>query len=182
MVPARSSNPLFPTAACQTLPAAAILLLGDFSQERVAFEEIASEFSFSLLRAASLSEVRGLSSTPNVAAIFLHAECNAGNWRELVPDARLILCQRFRIRSDENSRSAFHALRLPLHPSELRQALGFVWAAVHRKPVDRAHNEVSVAAQLRIVSNVLGEGVAPKEAAKPRRQLKASEVISKGQR
>ncbi len=115
-----------------------IVLLGDFSDQRLDLAMIARDFGWSAVKASDLSELHELGQSETVVAVLIHARWLGLPWqealqgvREALPHARAILCHHV---DQANSRSemvdagAFEVLLSPLAYTEVRQAFGFVWA------------------------------------------------------
>jgi hypothetical protein len=103
----------------------------------------AVEFGWSVESAANLAELRKMSRSGYLVAVFFDAETLCLPWdralksvREVAPAALPVVCRKF---SDTVSwpdlveAGAFHAVSLPLDPIEVRHSLGFVWAATLRR-------------------------------------------------
>jgi hypothetical protein len=127
-----------------------VVLLGSLPAGRVPLSDTAAEFGWSLDTVADVDGLQELNGRRQVVAVLfdpkasqdLSEETHVGHAihsvRSAAPDAFLIACQKF---SDPipwpelASQGAFHSLSLPLHASELRNSLGFVWAARRRHSV-----------------------------------------------
>jgi len=107
---------------------------------------VVKEFGWFLEIAQSLDDLRVLSTDRHIvallidpAAIQLSPSEALESAMEIAPRARRVLCYRF---SDTMSLAemadagAFQTLATPLNPTEVRQCLGFVWAADRRKPAN----------------------------------------------
>jgi len=124
-----------------------VVLFGNFAVEHPLLDQAARQFGWSLMVAKSVGRLRDLGSKRNVVAVLCDLSALASPWNEAlqavrsaVPKALPIVCQRF---SDTDvwpelaEAGAFHSISLPLNPCEVRQSLGFVWAARHaRRPVE----------------------------------------------
>ena len=133
-----------------------VVLIGDFSRERVKPAEVANEFGFgselfsSMVEfdAAPTSKPNELGNSP--VAVLLHESVGTTDWLEPLlllteqfPQTKVILCRRFGASTVETpadlaALGVFLTLRLPLQENELRQAFGFVWAGVQGKSSDEA--------------------------------------------
>jgi DNA-binding NtrC family response regulator len=116
----------------------AVVVIGSLPVDCLRLGEMASEFGWTLEIAADLVHLEAISmdSVP-VVVLFdsssLHAPCQQTLQTILAvaPGALPIVCQRF---SDAISwpdlaqAGAFHSLRLPFDPREVRQSLGFAWS------------------------------------------------------
>src|SRR5437868_3676593 len=78
-----------------------VVLLGDFSNERLDFTMIGRDFGWSTIRASDLSELRELGRSDTVVAVLIQAGWLGLPWaealhtvREALPHARAILCHR----------------------------------------------------------------------------------------
>lgn len=116
-----------------------VVLLGDFSNERVDLVPIARNFCWSVARTLNLPGLRDISRTNAVMAVLIHAGALGMPWREALravrtatPRACLILCHKaesVHARGQMVEAGAFGVLLSPLAHSEVRQLLGFVWAS-----------------------------------------------------
>jgi hypothetical protein len=123
-----------------------IILLGDFSEDRQTLDSVASEFGWSLESIPDLNSWHTINPDRRVAAILFDAKTFGLSWKfavrtvlEAAPEALPIVCYRFSEKIDWPelaSAGAFHALVLPFDESEVRQSLGFVWAACQRASKD----------------------------------------------
>ena len=117
-----------------------VVLLGDFSNERVDVASIACNFGWSVSAASDLSGLREINRSSTVVAVLMQA-CGGLNmhWpdamravRAAAPRARIIVCHKVdqaHLRNRMIEAGAFGVLLLPLAYSEVRQSLGFVWAS-----------------------------------------------------
>ena len=123
-------------------PADCVILVGDFVGERVSFNELATQFSWSVRQLPDLAHVDAVCHREPIVAILIQmqsfSEPRSDAIRDLqlaAPGVPLIVCHRagnkeiVGITDDE----VFTTLLSPLKDSELRQTLGFVWAARHRR-------------------------------------------------
>ena len=125
-----------------------VVLLGDFSRERLDFGALGDAFGWSVQRAADLSEFAKLPGGQEILAVVVHLRQPAlASWRYIVqavqnsaPRARVLVCHGV---GDDASPSeglaagAYHTLLTPLQANEVRQAFGFLWADAqtnYRKP------------------------------------------------
>ena len=79
-----------------------------------------------------------------IAAILFDRGAVGGSWpeaasrlRRIVPQIPLIACHHITEKLDWPAvcdAGAFHGVSVPLNESELRQSLGYVWAALQREP------------------------------------------------
>lgn len=117
---------------------AQIVLLGDFSNQRLDIALIARDFGWSTVKVSDLSELPELGQPETIVAVLIQARWLGLPWaealhavREALPHARVILCHRVdqaHSRGEMVDAGAFEVLLSPLAYSEVRQALGFVWA------------------------------------------------------
>lgn len=129
-----------------------IVLLGKVSLDTAALSELVLEFGWTLDAAAGLDQLRDLAAGKNLVAILFDANglglpCQDAlrSVRDIAPHALAIPCHRFSDIvnwPDWAEAGAFHAIALPWSPSEVRQSLGFVWAARLR----RSANVLSISA------------------------------------
>jgi hypothetical protein len=135
-----------------------IVLLGDFSSERVSVHSIAEEFGFTVHQARNVEELRALHPHHSISAVLVHLGSDGAQWQHALNQSqftlkgrvRVILCHKPELadfRSQMISAGAFYTLLLPLAAAETRQALGFVWAAhrarVHEIPSKAARQPMS---------------------------------------
>ena len=116
-----------------------VVLLGDFSNERLDFAMIGRDFGWLTIQASDLSELRKVGRSDTAVAVLIQAGWLGQPWaeslrsvREALPHARAILCHRVdqaHSRSEMVDAGAFGVLLSPLAYGEVRQALGFVWAS-----------------------------------------------------
>jgi DNA-binding NarL/FixJ family response regulator len=116
-----------------------VVLLGDFSNERLDVDAIGSDFCWSVAHASDLFDLKEIARTRNVVAVLVHIGNMDQDWRvELrairaeAPRARVIVCHKVRqahARTEMVNAGAFGVLLSPLAHSEVRQSLGFVWAS-----------------------------------------------------
>ena len=113
--------------------ATVVVVLGDVPSERIPLSDLAGKFGWSIERVEDLNQLRDLTARRRVASVL----CRAQAWElrdvlDAAPRARVIVCHEF---SDEvvwprlAAAGAFHSLHLPFRMEEVRQSLGFVWAA-----------------------------------------------------
>lgn len=139
-----------------------VLFLGSCGGGCSALDAVVTEFGWSMEVAPTLSDLRERSTRQNIVAVLLDASSldvspseALESVLEAVPRARRILCHRF---SDTMSlpemaeAGAFHTLPLPLDPAEVRQCLGFVWAAERRKPSNVVSLEDHSASRRKVAS------------------------------
>ena len=135
-----------------------VVLLGDLSGDSPALAQLVPEFGWSIVTAAGVDQLRELSGGSNVVAVLFDANSLGLSWqhalstlRNAAPQALLIPCHRLSEAVDWPELAdagAFHALALPLHASEVRQSLGFVWSARLRRtanvvPISRSESRVT---------------------------------------
>jgi hypothetical protein len=116
-----------------------VVLLGDFSDERVDLAAIARDFGWSGVQTSDPFELRELSRSRTIVAVLVHAGALGAHWRQALrtirtaaPRARIIMCHKAdqaRNRTEMVDAGAFGVLLSPLAHSEVRQSLGFVWAS-----------------------------------------------------
>jgi len=116
-----------------------VILLGNLPVEPRLLGALAEEFGWSVEAAINLDHLERLGQDRNIVAILLDPQDMGEDWsgtlrsvRASTPEALPVVCQRFseQIPWPELAEAgAFHMLALPLDPGELRQSLGFVWAA-----------------------------------------------------
>jgi DNA-binding NtrC family response regulator len=125
------------------MPNSTVVFLGNITMGTIALEDAAGHFGWSVEAAKDFNHLQELRLSRNVVAIIFDAESLGltvnqalGLARTIAPQAQLIPCFRFSevVNWPELAEAgAFHALALPLHPSEVRQSLGFVWSARLRR-------------------------------------------------
>ncbi len=121
------------------MPQPCVVLLGNIPADNVRLYSLAASFGWSLEKAASFASLKELAGSRAVVAVLFEASMWKLSWEEALrlvidaaPDALPVLCHGFADilhLPDLADAGAFHALRLPLHADEVRQSLGFVWAA-----------------------------------------------------
>jgi len=120
-----------------------VVLLGPLPLEGPILETLASEFGFSFMEAASLSEALALNERNRVVAVLFNPGRLGLCWDETLrcvvkafPNAFPILCHGFADYFDwpeAADAGAFHSIPVPFNVAELRQSLGFVWMAMHKQ-------------------------------------------------
>ena len=135
------------------MPRHSVVLLGSLPAETVPLERLVAEFGWSLERADSFPALRNLAPEHDMVAVFFEAGMWKLTWSEALqlvqdaaPGALPVVCYRF---SDHlhwpelADAGAFHKMPLPLASSEVRQGLGFVWAARSTMEKKILQNEAS---------------------------------------
>jgi len=113
-----------------------IVMIGPDSEDIAVAERVAPQFGWRI--------DTGRDPAP-VVAVLLHRD--GLSWGEAIrrvrqshPEARVITCHRFDEPVDWGEfcdLGAFHSIRLPMAEAEVRQSLGFVWAAEERLAQER---------------------------------------------
>lgn len=121
-----------------------VVLLGDFSHERLDLRSIGQDFCWSVEQASDLTHLREIGCTRTVIAVLVQAEALDASWpaalraiREAATRARIIVCHKVgqsAARTEMVDAGAFGVLLSPLSRSEVRQSLGFVWASKAPSP------------------------------------------------
>lgn len=116
-----------------------VVLLGDFSNERLDLTSIGRDFCWSVDRASDLSGLEEVGRSRTVIAVLIQAGTLHLPWpdamraiRAVAPRARVIVCHKVgqaHSRTEMVDSGAFGVLLSPLAHSEVRQSLGFVWAS-----------------------------------------------------
>jgi hypothetical protein len=116
-----------------------VVLLGDFSNERLDLAAVGRDFGWSVDRASDLSELEEIGRSRTVIAVLVQAGTLHLSWpaamravRVVAPRARIIVCHKgdqAHLRAEMVDSGAFGVLLSPLAYSEVRQSLGFVWAS-----------------------------------------------------
>ncbi len=118
-----------------------VVLLGDFSNERLDVDAIGRDFCWSVSQASDLSGLKEIGRTNTVIAVLLQIGAGVLHrpWpdalravRAAAPRARIIMCHKVdqaHARTEMVDAGAFGVLLSPLAHSEVRQSLGFVWAS-----------------------------------------------------
>lgn len=119
-----------------------VVLLGSLPIERLLLEALTSHFDFAFKKIGNLNEVATSSLDHEVAAVLFNPSSLGLPWDEALssvlsafPGAPAILCHGFADHIDwpkAADAGAFHSLPVPFSIAELRQSLGFVWAARRR--------------------------------------------------
>jgi DNA-binding NarL/FixJ family response regulator len=116
-----------------------VVLLGDFSNERLDLNAIAHDFGWSIARTTDQSGLREISRSCTVIAVLIQTGALGKPWPEALrtvraasTQTRIIMCHKAdqaRYRNEMIEAGAFGVLLSPLKYSEVRQLLGFVWAS-----------------------------------------------------
>jgi hypothetical protein len=114
-----------------------IILLGDVP--RSGLDRLAWEFGCSIERVESFEDLKHIHTHANIVAVFFEPYAFRLSWQtalklvlEGAPSAFPIVCRRFSDPIDWPELAeagAFHTVSLPFDEVEVRQSLGFVWAA-----------------------------------------------------
>lgn len=140
-----------------------IVVLGHGIATQAGLDPILCGFDWTPETTASLEALAKIGARPDVVAVMVEPDAINLPWKQAVaavqerlPNACIILCNRF---SDDidyaeaSAAGAFLLLHLPLHVGELRQSLGFVWAAKNKRlhviptdPAERSRLSKSAAA------------------------------------
>jgi DNA-binding NtrC family response regulator len=127
-------------------------LLGELQAERQRLEELAWGFGWSVSRSKDQREFGEFSRQCEVVAVLFNPYALEQPWPQALesildaaPKALPIVCHGFSSEipwPEMAEAGAFHSLRLPFDLGEVRQSLGFVWAArQRRKPARQAPAE-----------------------------------------
>ncbi len=116
-----------------------VVLLGNLSTETSPLDVAVREFGWSFECTSSLADLREMSAARNVLAVLFEPLAFGNSCHEALrsvleaaPKAHPILCHRFSetmLWPELAEAGAFHSLLLPLNIGEVRQSLGFLWAA-----------------------------------------------------
>jgi DNA-binding NtrC family response regulator len=116
-----------------------VVLLGNLNIDRSIFDGVAAEFGWSVIQTENLQFLKEISGRKEVVAVIFDATKLGLSWRDALervlessPRALPVACAGFSdvIPWPELSEAgAFHELRRPIEPGEVRTSLGFVWAA-----------------------------------------------------
>jgi hypothetical protein len=116
-----------------------VVLLGDFSNERLDLPAVGRDFGWSVAQASDLVALREIGQSRTVVGVLIQAGSLGMPWpkamravRATVPRARIILCYRADqaySRTEMADAGAFGVILSPLAHSEVRQSLGFIWAS-----------------------------------------------------
>jgi hypothetical protein len=125
-----------------------IAILGLLDIDRAVFDHAAGEFGWSVEYSPDLLTLRQKTISTDVLAVVFNAPTLEVSWREALeavlrsaPRALPIVGAAFSetVPSDELAEAgAFHELRLPIDPGEVRRTLGFIWAAKRAPNIDDA--------------------------------------------
>jgi DNA-binding NtrC family response regulator len=119
-----------------------ILFLGDFSDERIVWDEAASHLAWTVHLVPDLASLERRSNGDEITAVFVDQRTQGTSdairlrrIRVLLPDARIILCCPLRsiFDIDPDELGVFHVIARPLKIEELRASIGFVWEAWFRR-------------------------------------------------
>jgi DNA-binding NtrC family response regulator len=123
-----------------------VTLLDEPQVQRSSLEALASDFGCNLQPAKDLNALSAFASEHEIVAVLFDARALGMTWsralqciREAAPDALPIVCHTSSEKVDWPELAeagAFHVLLLPLHPSEVKQSLGFIADAQRRQPVN----------------------------------------------
>ena len=129
-----------------------VVLAGGLPVERLALDLLIADFGWSFEEADSLSCLAELNSRRNVVAVLFSPRNLELPWDEALsgvlkaaPGAMPILCHGFADMIDwpqAAEAGAFHSLRLPFDLREVRQSLGFVWAAKRHPGIVPIHRRL----------------------------------------
>jgi hypothetical protein len=119
-----------------------VCLLGNASAEQLSMGRLAAESGWSFEHAGNVPKLREIGGERAVVAVLIDAGALGVSIRdalravsEALPKALPIVCHKSSetiLWSELADAGAFHALLMPLCESEVRQSLGFVWAAQRR--------------------------------------------------
>lgn len=116
-----------------------LLVVGDFSDERIDLGGLCSQIGWNLKMVPSLSHLSFNEETP-FAAGLIDASPDGGAYlrvaRQLLPEVLWIACCRFSARcswTEMERMGAFHFLHRPLRSAEFLHALGFVDAVMAQR-------------------------------------------------
>jgi len=138
-----------------------VVLLGDFSEERLDLTDVVRDFCWSVVQSADLSGLREIGREHTVIAVLAKVETGGDTpWSETMrairaaaPRARIIVCHKgvqANARTEMIDAGAFGVLLSPLAHSEVRQSLGFVWAS-KITPLNHTRHTVSPAKKIRAI-------------------------------
>jgi len=140
------------TCSTPYVPRKRIIVLGDGVAAQPGLASVLGQFDWTAEMATDLDGLVKLGSRRDVVAAMVQPQAIDLPWkqtlaavRQAAPDAAVILCHRFSDAIDwaeASAEGAFSLLHLPLDLGELRQSLGFVWAARNKRfhviPADAA--------------------------------------------
>ena len=116
-----------------------VVLLGEFSNERLDLAAIAHDFGWAATQISDLAGLREIGQSRTVISVLIQAGSLGMPWlnalravRAAAPRARIIICYKAdqtHSRTEMVDAGAFGVLLSPLAHSEVRQSLGFVWAS-----------------------------------------------------
>jgi hypothetical protein len=116
-----------------------VVLLGDFSNERLDVAAIGHDFGWSVAQTSDLPGLREIGQSRTVVGVLIQAGSLGLPWpkalravRATVPRARIIMCHKVdqaHSRTEMVDAGAFGVLLSPLAHAEVRQSLGFIWAS-----------------------------------------------------
>lgn len=124
-----------------------VVLLGNLSTGRLAFGSLAAEFGWTVQEAGSLGDLAEFSAGHKVDVVLFSPRHLDLPWEHALrsvlaaaPRALPILCHTFGESTDWQRTTRvgfFHSLPLPFDAREVRQSLGFAWAAKRRSAAVR---------------------------------------------
>lgn len=125
------------------MPRQSIVVLGDEITRQPGLASVVGQFDWNPEIAIDLDGLVKLCFQRDIVAVLLQSQAIDLPWkqalaavRQAVPEAAVLLCHRFSEAIDWSEASvagAFGLLHVPLSLSELRQNLGFVWAARNKR-------------------------------------------------
>jgi hypothetical protein len=108
-----------------------VVFYGDFSAERIRWEELEKEVPCSVRLVRNLMELDALRAESEIMAVYAAYDCAAEFVRiqACAPDARLVICYPLSLplmAEELVALGAFHSVPRPLDEGEVRQSFGFV--------------------------------------------------------
>ncbi|HZO55523.1 MAG TPA: hypothetical protein VFB63_22635 [Bryobacteraceae bacterium] len=118
----------------------AIVLLGDFSDNRRVIDPVARQFEWRIESVPDLGRMIEVCRCSSVKAVFVNTRDERFHVKQVRLAAAwyrvpLVACMGFRdTLPDRELEACYHSLRLPIHPGEFRQCLGFLSQAERSHP------------------------------------------------
>lgn len=130
-----------------------MVFFGDFSDELIAWDEIAGPLEWAIHFEQDLDSLAATSKTTEIPAVFVDFQTSTSTYpaqvqrlREILPNARIVLCCGIESMDDAavTHIEPFHVVSRPLRIEEVRQSVGFVWESWRAR--SQTHSATSAAA------------------------------------
>jgi hypothetical protein len=124
-----------------------VVICGETQYDVARWTALAVEFNFDLEFIPEISNLAELSEPHGVSSVVIRLDESGRNAadatnhiRTLAPNARVILSRPMASHissADLNEAGVFHSIRQPMHASEMRQSLGFLWSALNQDAANK---------------------------------------------